>query len=164
MVVGGLNEEAKGFKGCAVPRACVCWEPVSVLAGALPGSDGLDAEVAGANGLPTGCLAVVARTETKGLFCDIGCCTAKPFVGVVPLNVVPSEYKRQNQWFRRVLARFPVVRLEPTVLLLSISQERWLIESPAECDFLFACKIKAFTYSCICREPRYAESLAHIKQ
>jgi hypothetical protein len=89
----------------------------SVLAGTLLGSAGVDADVAGANGLPTGCLAAEARPEAKGFCCGVGCCTAKPLVGVIPLNAVPSEYKRQNQWFRRVFARFPVVHLEPTVLL-----------------------------------------------
>lgn len=130
----------------------------------MPGSDGVDAEVAGANGLPAGCLAAGVRPEEKVFGCGVGCCTAKPLAGVIPLNVVPSEYKRQNQWFRRVFCQISSGSSRANGVALSISQERWLIESPAECDFLFACKIKAFTYNCICREPRYAESLAHIKQ
>jgi hypothetical protein len=90
VAVGGLNEEANGFNGCAGPEACVWWKVASVLAGTLLGSAGVDADVAGANGLPTGCLAAEARPEAKGFCCGVGCCTAKPLVGVIPLNAVPE--------------------------------------------------------------------------
>jgi len=51
--------------------------------------NGVDVESAGPNGLATGCLAAEAKPEAKGFCCGVGCCTAKPLVGVVPLNVVP---------------------------------------------------------------------------
>jgi hypothetical protein len=125
--------------------------------------NGVDVESAGPNGLATGCLAVEAKPEAKGFCCGVDCCTAKPLVGVVPLNVVPKRIQTSEPVVEACHCQISSGSSRANGDALSTSQERWLIESPAECDILFACNIKAFTYSRICKEPGYAESLAQIK-